>query len=230
MSPAELPPKTFPTDWSTALVLVAHPDDPEYGMAAAVARWTDEGKRVVYALATSGEVGIEGMPAETAGPLREGEQIASAAVVGVHEVEFWGFPDSQVVNSPELRAKVAEVIERVQPEIILCTYGGPGWGPDRPNQRDHIEFAAAVIDAYDELPEITAQFFWNGPEPSHAVDVTGFTERAVESLACHRVYLEVLDPQTPVIDQARAQVQWSTAPIDGFDAADASGFELIRPK
>ena len=62
--------REVPTDWSTALVLVAHPDDPEYGMSAAIARWTREGKRVVYGLASSGEVGIEGMPAAKAGPLR----------------------------------------------------------------------------------------------------------------------------------------------------------------
>lgn len=224
-------PATFPADWSTALVLVAHPDDPEYGMAAAVARWTSEGKRVVYGLATSGEVGIQGMAAAEAGPLREGEQIASAAVVGVDEVEFWGFPDSQVFNSPELRAKIREVIERIDPDVVLCTYGGPNWGEGKPpNQRDHIEFATAVIDAHDELPGARSSVFWNGPNPTHAVDVTDFTEKAVESLTCHKVYLEVLDPDTPVEAQARQQVEWSTQPIDGFDAARASGFEQIRPK
>ncbi|MGB6246811.1 MULTISPECIES: PIG-L deacetylase family protein [Gordonia] len=219
----------FPTDWSTALVLVAHPDDPEYGMSAAIARWTREGKRIVYGLATSGEVGIEGMPAEKAGPLREDEQIASAAVVGVDEVEFWGFPDSNVENTPALRAKITEVIDRVKPDIVLCTYGGPGWSPEQPNQRDHIEFAAAVIDAYDELADPPSRLFWNGPDRSHAVDVTGFVESAVEALACHRVYLEVLDPATPVRTQARNQVESFTAPIDGFDAEHATAFLQLRP-
>ncbi|KXT57466.1 GlcNAc-PI de-N-acetylase [Gordonia sp. QH-12] len=221
---------TFPTDWSTALVLVAHPDDPEYGMAAAVARWTSEGRRVVYGLATSGEVGIEGMAAAEAGPLREGEQIASAAVVGVDEVEFWGFPDSELHNTPELRAKITEAIERVSPDVVLATYGGPEWAPGFPNQRDHMEFAAAVVDAYDELADPPSGLFWNGPHPTHAVDVTGFVEAAVESLSCHRVYLEVLDPSTPVADQARNQVESFTAAIDEFDAAHATGFEQVRPR
>jgi LmbE family N-acetylglucosaminyl deacetylase len=44
------------------LVLVPHPDDPEYGCAAAVAKWTAAGKTVHYALASRGEVGIEGIP------------------------------------------------------------------------------------------------------------------------------------------------------------------------
>ena len=61
--------EAFPTDWRTALLLVPHPDDPEYGCAAAVAKWTSHGKTVHYALACRGEVGIAGMPAEEAGRL-----------------------------------------------------------------------------------------------------------------------------------------------------------------
>ena len=72
----------FPNDWQTALVLVAHPDDPEYGMSAAVNRWTSEGKRVVYGLATSGEAGIQGMTPQECGPLREDEQRALLAREG----------------------------------------------------------------------------------------------------------------------------------------------------
>ena len=58
MSTVELEP--LPDDWSRALAVVAHPDDLEYGAASAVARWTSEGREVVYVLATSGEAGIDG--------------------------------------------------------------------------------------------------------------------------------------------------------------------------
>lgn len=215
----------FPSDWSTALVLVAHPDDPEYGMAPAVAKWTAAGKRVIYALATSGEAGIEGMsPAET-GPLREDEQRASAAIVGVNEVEFWGFPDSELFNSPELRTKVAETIERFAPDLVLSLYGGPEWAPGFPNQRDHMEFAAAVVDAYDALPNRPQALFTNGPDSTHGEAVDGYVEHGVASLAEHKAYLSVLDPSTPVIDQARAQVERSI----GDPAHPVSGFTQIRP-
>lgn len=222
-------PEVFPHDWSSALVLVAHPDDPEYGMAAAVARWTAEGKRVVYALATSGEKGIDGMAPEQTGPLREGEQIASAGVVGVTEVEFWGFPDSEIFNTAELRAKIAETIGRIGPDVVIATYGGPEWGPGLPNQRDHMEFAAAVAQAWDELAAPPRALFVNGPGSTHAVDVDGYVEQAVESLTKHRAYLEVLDPNTPVIDQARAVIAQGTGAIDGFPAAHATGFTQVRP-
>ncbi len=71
MSTVELEP--LPEDWSRALAVVAHPDDLEYGAASAVARWTSEGREVVYVLATSGEAGIDGLDPSESGPLREEE-------------------------------------------------------------------------------------------------------------------------------------------------------------
>lgn len=52
----------MPEDWQRALAVVAHPDDLEYGAAAAVARWTDAGREIGYLLATRGEAGIDGIP------------------------------------------------------------------------------------------------------------------------------------------------------------------------
>lgn len=206
-------PGTFPDDWTTALVLVAHPDDPEYGLAAAVARWTAGGKNVIYGLATSGEAGIEGMSPTTAGPVREEEQRRSAAVVGVDEVRFWGFPDSRIENSPELRAAVSAALAKYSPDIVITLWGGPDWGNGVPNQSDHIEFTRAVAEAA-AVAGVSA--YQSAPEPTLIVDVTGFTERAVESLAEHRQYLSVLDPSTPVIEQARKQVESATPPRAEF--------------
>jgi Uncharacterized proteins, LmbE homologs len=61
----------FPADWERALAVVAHPDDLEYGAAAAIARWTAEGAAVTYLLATRGEAGIDSLPPAECGPLRE---------------------------------------------------------------------------------------------------------------------------------------------------------------
>ena len=86
----------IPEDWKRGVVIVAHPDDIEYGAAAAVARWTGQGKDIRYVLATSGEAGIAGLPPAECGPLREEEERRSAAVVGVDEVEFLGHPDGRL--------------------------------------------------------------------------------------------------------------------------------------
>ncbi|AZG44978.1 PIG-L deacetylase family protein [Gordonia insulae] len=220
----------FPTDWQTALVLVAHPDDPEYGMAPAVARWTSEGRHLVYALASSGEAGIEGMAPADAGPAREAEQRASAGVVGVDDVEFWGFPDSAIRNTPQLRDRIRETITRVAPDVVLSLYGGPEWAPGQPNQSDHMEFAAAVLETYDSMDPIARprRLFENGPQATHAVDVTEQIDLAVSSLAAHEQYLSVLDPDTPVVEQARRQIDMVTAPREDFGGVRAACFELKR--
>ena len=58
----------LPEDWERALAVMAHPDDLEYGGAAAVARWTGKGKWVAYVLASKGEAGIGSLePTESAG-------------------------------------------------------------------------------------------------------------------------------------------------------------------
>ena len=169
----------FPTDWRTALVLVPHPDDTEYGCAAAVAKWTSQGKHVHYALACRGEVGIPGIPPEECGPLREREQRTSSAIVGVEDVEFWDFPDSQIFNTPELRAKIAETITELAPDVVITLYSGPEWAPGAPNQRDHIEFSNAVAAAYDSLPNKPRWFFENGPHGTHGETVDDFIDVAV---------------------------------------------------
>jgi LmbE family N-acetylglucosaminyl deacetylase len=221
--------EAFPTDWHSALVLVPHPDDPEYGCAAAVAKWTSSGKTVYYALACRGEAGIEGMPPEEAGPLREGEQRRSAAVVGVTDLQFWDFPDSNIRNTPDLRAKIAETITELAPDVVITLYSGPEWAPGAPNQRDHIEFSNAVAAAYDSLEAPPRWLFENGPEVTHAevIDDDCF-DRAVASLTEHTVYLSVLDPNTPVAEQARKQVDRATTPRPDFGGRRTVEFILKR--
>lgn len=215
-------PQPFPHDWRSALVLVAHPDDPEYGMAAAVAKWTAAGKTVRYALACRGEAGIAGMPPEQCGPLREAEQRRAAQIVGVDPVdgvEFWDFPDSNIRDIPELRAKIASVIQSDKPDVVLTLFGGPEFAPGFPNQRDHIEFAAAVTAAYDGLADPPRWLFQSALAGTHVETVDDYIEVAVESLTAHDKYLSVLDPQTPVREQARRVVEMATPQVAGQRAA-----------
>ena len=60
--------EAMPEDWERAVAVAAHPDDLEYGMASAVARFTAQGKRVSYVMVTSGEAGIDSLPPEQCGP------------------------------------------------------------------------------------------------------------------------------------------------------------------
>ena len=143
--PPELLP--FPEDWSRALAVVAHPDDLEYGTASAVAKWTDQGKWVGYVLATSGEAGIDGLAPAEAGPLRESEEIASAAVVGVDSVEFLGLADGTLTYGLDLRREIAAAIRRHRPELVLSINFHFSWGGPSVNMADHRVLGEALLDA-----------------------------------------------------------------------------------
>ncbi|WP_040780446.1 PIG-L deacetylase family protein [Nocardia pneumoniae] len=228
-----------PEDWQRGLVIVAHPDDIEYGAAAAVARWTRQGKDIRYVLVTSGEAGIAGVQPAVAGPLREAEEIAAAEVVGVREVEFLGYPDGRVQESLELRRDLATAIRMHQPEMVVLFNFGDTWAPGYPNSADHRAVGRAALDAISDagnewiFPEIAEWKPWSarwaavvGPVATHAVDVTETLDQAAASLAEHRRYLEALSPE-PIADQVRAVVERATGPKDGFPAAHAVGFELF---
>lgn len=224
--------KPMPDDWQRALVVAAHPDDIEYGMAAAVSAWTAAGKEVHYLLATRGEAGMAGVPPAEAGPLREEEERRSAAVVGVTEVEFLDHRDGTLVEGPELRRDIAAAIRRHQPELVVTGYFGatwtpPGVSPGYVNSADHRALGQCVLDAVADagnewiFPDLTEPR-WSGvqyiavqdmADPAHEVDVSEHVEKAVASLCEHRRYLEILS-DAPVEEQARQVVDMATTTED----------------
>ena len=119
----------------------------EYGAASAVARWTDQGKEVTYCLLSSGEAGIDSMAPDECARIREEEERRSAAVVGVHTVEFLGHPDGLIEADVALRRDIAAAIRRHRPEVVVSinfreTFGMPGF-----NHADHRATGIALIDA-----------------------------------------------------------------------------------
>ncbi|WP_378732162.1 PIG-L deacetylase family protein [Nocardia brasiliensis] len=227
----------MPEDWRRGIVIVAHPDDIEYGAAAAVARWTGQGKDIRYVLVTSGEAGIAGLPPAESGPLREAEEIAAAKAVGVHQVEFLGYPDGRVEETLQLRRDLAAAIRRHRPELVVLFNFGDTWAPGYANSADHRAVGRAALDAisdagnewiFPDLAEEPWSARWGaiaGPKATHAVDVTANIDQATASLSEHRRYLEVLSSD-PVEDQVRFIVDRATGPIEGFPAERAVGFEL----
>jgi LmbE family N-acetylglucosaminyl deacetylase len=195
--------------WESALVVVAHPDDIEFGAAAAIARWTDQGKTVVYCMVTSGEAGIDGMTPDETREVRIGEQIASARVVGVEAVEFLGLPDGIVEYGLPLRRAIAEVVRKHQPEIVITNNFRESWGGTFPNQSDHIAVGQGALDAVRDagnrwiFPEqltdglepwggVKAVWAAGSPQAAHGVDTTETFDRGVESLKAHKAYIDGL--------------------------------------
>lgn len=173
-------------DWQRALCVAAHPDDLEYGVASAVARWTSQGKQVNYLLATRGEAGIDGMDPAEAGPLREEEERIGAREVGVEVVEFLDHRDGVVEYSVALRRDIARVIRLHRPEVVVGGVFSERIAGGVTNQADHRVVGLATLDAARDagnrwiFPELVEEGLqpWTGVryvcfagalEPTHGV-------------------------------------------------------------
>ena len=211
MTTPPAPPPLTPLDehWDRALAVVAHPDDLEFGAAAAVARWTGQGKRTGYIMVTSGEAGIDSLHPEECRTIRQAEQIESARLVGVDTVEFLGFPDGIVEYGVPLRAAIAAAVRRYRPEIVITGNFRDTFGGVNLNQADHIAVGRGVLDAvrdagnrwvfHDQLvdglePWGGVREVWAGGSPLalHGVDTTDTFPAGVASLAAHKAYLDGL--------------------------------------
>jgi LmbE family N-acetylglucosaminyl deacetylase len=241
----QAPPPLTPVteDWQRALCVVAHPDDMEFGGAAAVARWTGQGKDVVYCMVTSGEAGIDGMDPEECREVREAEQIASAAVVGVHQVDFLRLPDGVLEYGVPLRRAITAVVRRHRPDIVITNNFRDSWGGANLNQADHIATGKATLDAvrdagnrwvFREQIESGGLPQWGGvrevwaagsPQSNRGVEITETFDAGVESLRAHRAYIDGLGWAD--FDPAEFLEGMSRATGSRLGVPHAAGFEVF---
>ncbi len=199
----------LPEDWDRLLAIAAHPDDLEYGAASAIARWTAQGKQVTYLMVSSGEAGIDAMSPVETGPLREAEERASAAVVGVDTVEFLGYTDGVIEYGLPLRRDLARAIRMHRPDAVLTNNFELRWAGGNFNMADHRAVGIATLDAARDagnrwiFPELLDEGTetWNGvrfvmtagaTNSTHAVDVTEYIDKGIESLMQHKAYIDNL--------------------------------------
>lgn len=224
----------------SALVVVAHPDDIEFSCAGTVARWVQNGSRVVYVLCTSGEVGIadNGMTKERAAEIREAEQLAAADIVGVKDVVFLREPDGMLQATMELRKKIVREIRRFRPEIVVCGDPTVLWAGDSYiNHPDHRAAAAAAIDAvfpaagqpnlFQELEEEGLFAF-----KPRKVYVTGWDQSGlytnisdtidlkVAALRAHKSQMKDWDPEPRI-------KEWAAERAKGKEMAYAEAFKVV---
>lgn len=220
------------TEIDRILLLMAHPDDPEYGCAPAVAHWVDQGIEVRYVLACRGEAGEnapENVPWQTA-RIRSAEQIEAARAVGVNTVEFLDFPDGRIMYGDPLRLAFARVIRRFRPRVIVTLNFDVFWPWGRsPNQADHRHVGLAVLDAARDAANrwIYQELLLEGLEPwegARHVYVCGTGQsdlvvpvtdedvrKGIAALQAHRSYIQPDDAEAYV----RRMVQHSAAGSPG---------------
>ena len=193
------------------LVVVAHPDDIDFGIAGTAAFLTDAGSEVVYALCTSGEAGIpEDMPRDELKQIREREQREAAAAVGVTDVRFLGMPDGHLEYNLDLRKAISRVIRQVKPDVVITQSPERRWDRIFASHPDHLATANATIaavypDARNPHAHVdlmaeghephSVDWLWitGGPEPNLAVDITDVFDRKVKALSSHSSQVAWID-------------------------------------
>lgn len=194
---------------SRVLVVTAHPDDVDFGVAGTVATLTSQGVEVTYCLVTSGDAGGDElvMAREDRAKLREDEQRAAAACVGVSDLVFLGYPDGMVEPTLALRRDLARVIRRVRPDVVITQSPERNYErifashPDHmatgeaalravyPDARNPHAFPALLNDEGLEPHTVGRVWIAGTSSPTMVVDTTASIDKKVEALRSHKSQL-----------------------------------------
>ncbi|MEA3337064.1 MAG: PIG-L deacetylase family protein [Chloroflexota bacterium] len=218
------------------LAIFAHPDDPEFSCAGSAAAWVEQGAHITYVIVTNGAAGSNDRDQDI-GELvyiRQAEQRAACAVLGVQEVHFLGYADGTLQASLELRRDLTRIIRQVKPQRVVVGDPTVYFRGDRYiNHPDHRAAGEAALYAVFPsavtrpiFPELLAE----GHEPHQVneiymtsdraaintfVDISGTIEKKIEALRCHKSQFDVGDGEWIR--------KWAveTGGIVGFDYAEA---------
>lgn len=183
------------------LVIVPHPDDAEYGVAGTVARWTAEGKAVVYLLCTSGEKGTSDPNVKPAvlAKTREREQREAVALLGVREVVFLRLPDQGLEDNYSFRRELVRAIRLYKPRTVVAPdpYRRYIWHRDHritgqvaldavfPYARDHLSFPE-LLDKGLQPHKVRELLLYGAEDINYRSDITATFELKFAALCCHR--------------------------------------------
>ncbi len=186
---------------SDIMVITAHPDDSEFGSAGSVAKWIQEGKRVVYVVCTSGDKGTDNpdIPSQQLAKIREKEQKDAALVLGVSDVIFLGYPDQGLEDTSDFRKAIVRQIRIYKPEMVVTSdpYRRYIW------HRDHRIIGQVTLDAvfpyardllaYPDLIEegimphkVKKILFFGTEDVNLRIDITDTFQLKLEALRCHK--------------------------------------------
>jgi LmbE family N-acetylglucosaminyl deacetylase len=202
------------------LFVTAHPDDVDFGSAGTVAAFTSAGLEVTYCIVTNGDAGGSDRTVSRAdmAALRQDEQRAAAATVGVSDVRFLGHPDGRVEVSLDLRRDISRVIRQVRPERVVTQSPERNWEFMYASHPDHLAVGEATVCAvypdarnpfaHPELLDQEGLEPWTVPElwvmgppgdqpVSIAVETTATVQRKVAALMCHKSQLP--DPEATMV-------------------------------
>lgn len=228
---------TVLTTYQRVMVVVAHPDDMEFGAGGTVARLVGEGKDVILVQGTSGEKGTNRRdisPQELVSQ-REQEEIAACRLLGVQEIVFLRLCDGELVPDLSFRERIVREIRRFQPDIVIThdPFRPYALHPDHravgittidavyPTARDPLYFPQHLAEGLE--PHKVAELWLFGAEyPDLFVDISQTIDQKIAALCAHRSQIRDSDE---LAQRVRARAAEVGAPR-GLAAAEA--FKVIR--
>ncbi|MFQ5899757.1 MAG: PIG-L deacetylase family protein [Candidatus Methylomirabilia bacterium] len=185
------------------MVIVAHPDDAEFGCSGTVAKWAKQGKEVVYVIVTNGDKGSDdrSMTSERLAKIRIEEQRNAGQALGVEAVEFLGYRDGELEDTREVRRDVTAQIRRWRPDLVVTQYphrtmnlpashrdhrttGGVALDCVYPLARDHLSFPELLAQGLEPHNVREVYLMW-GDGPDVVVDISDTMDLKLKALACH---------------------------------------------
>lgn len=189
------------------LIILAHPDDPEFFMGATLARWGALGHEIRYCLLTTGQKGSQDInqKPEDLAAIRRIEQQNAADALKVKSVEFLDYVDGEVIPDLEMRKKIVRIIRKYKPNIVISSDPLNFFpGDNRVNHPDHRAAGQAVLEAIfpaagnplffpelisdENLPPVTVEELWFSipAEANLVVDVSHYFDDKIKAILCHR--------------------------------------------
>jgi LmbE family N-acetylglucosaminyl deacetylase len=191
------------------LVVVAHPDDCDFGNAGTTAKWTAAGVTVTYCIVTDGDAGGSDrtISRKEMAAIRRVEQTEAAAEVGVTDLTFLGYPDGRLASTIELRRDISRVIRKQQPQRVITQSPVRNFTRIFASHPDHLAAGEATLCAvypdarnpfaHRELleeeglePYSVAEVWMSAAmgvgQNIQVVDVTDTADRKLAALRCHR--------------------------------------------
>lgn len=187
------------------LVISAHPDDSDFGASGTIAQWVKKGIEVAYVFCTNGDQGGEesGFTKEQMPEIRQREQIAAGAAIGVTDITFLNYVDGHLEATLELRKDLVRQIRKSQPDRMVCQSPERNWDRIGASHPDHLAAGEAAIQAvypdarnpfaFTDLLEDEGLQPWRVKEvwvtafatPDHYVDITDTFNLKMETLHAH---------------------------------------------
>lgn len=193
------------------LVVVAHPDDIEFGISGSVAVWTQAGAEVTYCIVTDGAAGSNDALTnlEELVERRKQEQLEAARIVGVEDVRFLHYRDGALEPTMALRRDLTRVIRQVRPDRVVLMDPTVVFVHDDENgfyyinHPDHRAAAEAALYAVFPsaetrpiFPELLAEelephhvnelYLSFSEKPNVVVDISSTLDLKIKALLAHR--------------------------------------------